>query len=52
MTRPASPLAAVLAWAHAAAARLGDLDSDDDTIAALAAQAAGWPRPSPGWPRS
>jgi DNA repair protein RecN (Recombination protein N) len=41
VTRPASALGAVLAWASAAAARLGDLDSDDDTIAALGAKAAG-----------
>ena len=33
-------LAAVLAWAKQAAARVAELDSDDDTIAALAAQEA------------
>jgi DNA repair protein RecN (Recombination protein N) len=33
-------LAAVLAWAKAAAARLGELDSDDDKIASLAAAEA------------
>src|SRR6185312_3267662 len=33
-------LAAVLAWAKAAAARLGELDSDDDKITALQAQEA------------
>jgi DNA repair protein RecN (Recombination protein N) len=41
---PASPpggdLGSVLRWAKAAAARVGDLDSDDDTIAALTAQEA------------
>ncbi len=41
---PASPpggdLGAVLRWAKAAAARVSDLDSDDDTIAALTAQEA------------
>ncbi|HEY1644691.1 MAG TPA: DNA repair protein RecN [Streptosporangiaceae bacterium] len=41
MTRPASELAAVLAWARAAAARLGELDNDDDKIAELGARAAG-----------
>ena len=38
--RPGGDLAAVLRWAKAAAARVGDLDSDDDKIAALTAQAA------------
>jgi DNA repair protein RecN (Recombination protein N) len=38
--RPGGDLAAVLRWAKAAAARVGDLDSDDDRIAALTAQAA------------
>jgi DNA repair protein RecN (Recombination protein N) len=38
---PGGDLAAVLRWAKAAAARVGDLDSDDDKIAALTAQAAG-----------
>jgi DNA repair protein RecN (Recombination protein N) len=33
-------VAAVLAWAKQAAARVGELDSDDDTIAALAAEEA------------
>lgn len=33
-------LAAVLRWAKAAAVRVGDLDSDDDKIATLTAQAA------------
>jgi DNA repair protein RecN (Recombination protein N) len=37
---PGGDLAAVLRWAKAAAARAGDLDSDDDKIAALTAQAA------------
>jgi DNA repair protein RecN (Recombination protein N) len=37
---PGGDLAAVLRWAKAAAARVGDLDSDDDKIAALTAQAA------------
>jgi len=37
---PVGDLAAVLRWAKAAAARLGELDSDDDTIAALAAEEA------------
>jgi DNA repair protein RecN (Recombination protein N) len=37
---PGGDLAAVLRWAQAAAARVGDLDSDDDTIAALTARAA------------
>jgi DNA repair protein RecN (Recombination protein N) len=34
-------VAAVLAWAKQAAARVSELDSDDDTIAALAAEEAG-----------
>jgi DNA repair protein RecN (Recombination protein N) len=37
---PGGDLAAVLRWAKAAAARVGDLDNDDDKIAALTAQAA------------
>ena len=45
MASPASPpggdLGAVLRWAKAAAARVGDLDSDDDTIAALAGETEG-----------
>jgi DNA repair protein RecN (Recombination protein N) len=38
--RPGGDLAAVLRWAKAAAARVGDLDNDDEKIAALTAQAA------------
>jgi DNA repair protein RecN (Recombination protein N) len=38
--RSAGELAAVLAWAKAAAARLGELDNDDDKITALQAQEA------------
>jgi DNA repair protein RecN (Recombination protein N) len=37
---PGGDLAAVLRWAKAAAARVGDLDNDDDRIAALTGQAA------------
>jgi DNA repair protein RecN (Recombination protein N) len=37
---PGGDLAAVLRWAKAAAARLGELDSDDDKISALAAEEA------------
>jgi DNA repair protein RecN (Recombination protein N) len=37
---PGGDLAAVLRWAKAAATRLGDLDSDDDKIAALRAEEA------------
>jgi len=37
---PGGDLAAVLRWAKAAAARVGDLDNDDEKIAALTAQAA------------
>jgi DNA repair protein RecN (Recombination protein N) len=37
---PGGDLAAVLRWAKAAAARVGDLDNDDDKIAALTSQAA------------
>ncbi|HMH92000.1 MAG TPA: DNA repair protein RecN [Streptosporangiaceae bacterium] len=37
---PGGDLAAVLRWAKAASARVGDLDSDDDKIAALTAQVA------------
>jgi DNA repair protein RecN (Recombination protein N) len=37
---PGGDLGAVLRWAKAAAARVSDLDSDDDTIAALTAQEA------------
>ena len=38
---PGGDLGAVLRWAKAAAARVSDLDSDDDTIAALTEQEAG-----------
>jgi DNA repair protein RecN (Recombination protein N) len=38
---PGDGLAAVLRWAKAAAARVGELDSDDDKISALAAEEAG-----------
>jgi DNA repair protein RecN (Recombination protein N) len=37
---PGGDLAAVLRWARAAALRLGELDSDDDKISALAAEEA------------
>ncbi len=37
---PAGDLAAVLAWAKSAAARLAELDGDEDKIGALAAQEA------------
>jgi DNA repair protein RecN (Recombination protein N) len=37
---PAGDLAAVLAWAKSAAARLGELDSDEDRIGSLAGQEA------------
>jgi DNA repair protein RecN (Recombination protein N) len=37
---PGGDLAAVLRWAKAAAARVGDLDNDDEKIAALTAQTA------------
>src|SRR5580704_7439638 len=37
---PGGDLAAVLRWAKAAAARTGELDSDDDKISALAAEEA------------
>ena len=37
---PGGDLAAVLRWAKAAALRLGELDSDDDKISALAAEEA------------
>ena len=37
---PAGDLAAVLAWAKSAAARLAELDGDEDTITALAQQEA------------
>ncbi|MGH3275893.1 MAG: DNA repair protein RecN, partial [Streptosporangiaceae bacterium] len=37
---PGGDLAAVLRWAKAAAARVGELDTDDDRIAALAAREA------------